>query len=175
MFGTLSNWIKEWKKVEFINSTADLLKCFEKNNELFISGSNNCFVVFEPIAELWDEKYPTLPGKIKMTKANCFQIKQNTPGYVSIYSSKWKITLTGEIEADGVDILFVSTKTRAQSKIKKPKFSSTLEVINSSELTTRDDSFLRKKAKNWGISTISEMEEETISYNEVEEMEIESR
>lgn len=119
-------------------------------------------------------KYPTLPGKVKIAKVNCFQIRQNTPGSLSLYSFKWKFTLTGEIEADGIDILLVSTKTTAKSKIKKPKFSSTLDIHNSSELTTRDNSFLQNKAMKWGISMVSEMEEETISENEVEEMEIKS-
>lgn len=52
MFGILSGWIKEWKKTKFINSTSDLLQCFEENNKYLISGTNNCFIVFEPTSEL---------------------------------------------------------------------------------------------------------------------------
>jgi hypothetical protein len=167
MFGKLSNWISEWKKTKFINSTDDLMDCFSENSA-FLPFPDRCFFFeFSPEISAWNATYPTLPHKIKIQKINFFQFRQQFPGSVFTYTLQFK-EVEGQVVYNGCLKSKISTKTKAVKKIEKiPKFSKNLEIMNTSALTTSDQDLLKTKAKLWNIEIVEEMEVE------VERMDVE--
>jgi hypothetical protein len=160
MFGKLSNWISEYKKTKFINSTDDLLDCFLENNQFLPFPDRNFFFEFSPDVSGWDCTYSTLPHKIKIQKINFFQFRQQLPGFVFTYTLQFSEE-GGQVVYKGCLKSKVSTKTKAVKKVNKaPKFSKDLGIVNTNSLTIFDQELLKGKANLWNIEIAEEMEVE---------------
>lgn len=151
MFGTMTKWMTEWKKVNFLNTTEDLLNCFYTNNQFTTTPQLNFFYKLSFAPTLWTQlKHKTLTG-IKIKNVNCFEFSYTHQNTIITATIRVDIGESGNFITN-----WEKATTRRQIKYlplkKAPKYSSKIETVNSSSLTSSDEIVLQKKAKLWGIS-----------------------
>jgi len=154
MFGVLSNWMKEWTKTKYINTTNDLLECFKTFNLFNNNKDRNFFISRSFSPTLWTRlSHEEMKGLKSLKNINYFHFNYNTPKAFTTYSLVFQVnTRTQEIEYKELKQTALKVATKTIKKQTQPKFSKQLESVNSINLTSSDNLFLQKKAKSWGLT-----------------------
>ena len=154
MFGVLSNWMKEWAKTKYINTTNDLLECFKTFNLFNNNKDCNFFISRSFSPTLWTRlSHEEMKGLKSLKNINYFHFNYNTPKAFTTYSLVFQVnTRTQEIEYKELKQTALKVATKTIKKQTQPKFSKQLESVNSINLTSSDNLFLQKKAKSWGLT-----------------------
>jgi len=148
MFGLMTEWLKHWKKTQFVNTTEDLLACFTANNN--DPNSFFYFLTFSP--SLWTSSMNTTRLKMGPSKnIFSFLFESKSPGgfqtlqlnYVTEVNTGWKGL------KEYVQTRFIQTETWKSKKT--PKYSKQIEVTNSGQITASDWKLLNKKATQYSM------------------------
>jgi len=149
MFGTMTNWITQWTKTRFINTTKDLLDCFLFNNSFLPFPNQNFFYYLSFSESLWTKsKHLGMKGKIRDLHYFYFNSKYTESFTTYRYTFISNRTTTNEIECTRLreDVRIVKKDDPKKFK-KPPKYSKDIEAVNSTNLTAADEKLLQKKAK----------------------------
>jgi hypothetical protein len=150
MFGIMTNWITQWTKTGYLNTTEDLLNCFVENNKFLATGSQNIFYSLSFPQILWTESTHFAIKNIKVKNINFFSFNSNNSQFLTTYRLTFGET-TGIITCTGFTTNSVGIKIQKLGPKKAPKYSKRLGVVNSAALTDSDEQYLMKKAGAWGL------------------------
>ena len=151
MFGTMTQWLTEWKKSHYINTTQDLLICFQQNNMFLPHPHLNFFYELSLDTKYWTEMQHSEIQRIKLKNMYFFEFKCNSNFYTAYTLDFTLNRTTNKIEFHKL-ISYKKPVIQKQKKIsKKVKFSEAVEAINVKEISLADETFLKKKAKAWGL------------------------
>jgi hypothetical protein len=153
MFGILTGWLDEWVKMRYLNTTEDVLNCFQQNVSTLPFPAQSFFWNLSISPELWTQRGAKVIKniKLKVYQYFYFSTKLGNNFRAMRYAFKSLRTASGNIECTG---LVKDTKlalVERQPAKKPPKYSKNLEVVNASSLTDSDEKYLEKKALSWGL------------------------
>eukprot|EP01127_Copromyxa_protea_P014580 TRINITY_DN409_c0_g1_i1.p1 TRINITY_DN409_c0_g1~~TRINITY_DN409_c0_g1_i1.p1 ORF type:complete len:467 (-),score=82.65 TRINITY_DN409_c0_g1_i1:223-1623(-) len=154
MFGTMTSWVNEWIKTRYLNTTEDLLNCFNFFNQFSPNSDKKFFYNLSFSPSLWTEKGQNEISNIKLKEYQYFHFSTKFPEntfQALRYAFKSLRTESGLIELAGLVKDIKEAKIIKQNPKKQPKFSKSLGVVNDSVLTPSDEAYLEKKALLWGI------------------------
>ena len=148
MFGTITQWLKEWKKTNFINTTEDLFLCFTLNNS---NPFQNIFYYLEFSPDLWTKKLMSKLSTGPTKGYSFFKFSHAHPA--SFFVAKLALGKDKKTQETGMFEFSQQRNINLEEVGSKviPKFSKTLEAQNSSKLTSADDELLQKKGESWGM------------------------
>jgi hypothetical protein len=153
MFGTLTYWLDEWVKMRYLNTTEDVLNCFQQNNSSLPFLAQNFFWSISIAPELWTQQGVKIIKNIKVKEYQYFYFstKLGNNFRTMRYAFKSIGTASGNIELTGLVKDTKLANVERQQPKKAPKYSKSLEVVNASSLTASDEKYLEKKALAWGL------------------------
>lgn len=155
MFGTMTNWVANWKKTQYINTTADLLQCFQTNNFFMPTPARNFFYELKLAETLWTSKgQQKIGGKFGIKSYNFFKFDSRSTNFITTFRLTFRSNrnTTGVLECTGARqgqkaVTIVRTEPKTA-----PKYSKDLALVNSASLTAGDEELLAGKAHDWGLA-----------------------
>ena len=152
-FGQLSKWITNWSKHSFLNTSEDLLNCFEQSNKFSKFPNRNFFEIKEIEENIWKEQHLTLLN-FSFKHFNCFYFYQEFP--TKFYCSQYnlKLNINNEFFFDKEIFQTYNIETEIKKIIKNPKYAhnNNLNEINSPNLTESDIFLLYSKVTSLKIN-----------------------
>jgi hypothetical protein len=126
-FGTITKWLQQWKIVNFLNSTEDVLNCFHESNRQHVKAQYNIFQEIRLSPELWKHNYDSIGKRTKNynpTGNNYYVFHQS--GIIDMCRYKFVIEAsTGKVEFDRVVIQKISSHDLVIEKIDWWRYSHT--------------------------------------------------
>jgi hypothetical protein len=154
MFGVMTNWIDDWIVQNYLNSTDDLLRCFNYFNQFHPNRDRNLFASYSFDQSLWTKLRQTAVKGIKMKQAHYFVMNRMRPhdrNMIELVTLEWRVNANHELVSKRPhrDIIYwEETILKAKNP---PKYSIQTEVVNSPCLTTSDVKLLKNFAAKWNL------------------------
>ena len=151
MFGVMTQWIQNWVKSRFINTTQDLLDCFAENNQFHPNGARNFFFSWDFPRTFWKNLAHLQLSNLKIKSFNFFQFNSQYQEYFKTFTFQFRFNKTTNSWEKLQNKSQTITLKEVMKTAKEPKYSESIEAVNAAHLTSSDEQFLLKKADQWKL------------------------